>query len=119
MTRDLFGATALSTPAEVDAFLEAHPRAALFKAGGCSQTDWALAAVRRALGSVPGVPLGYLSVLDARAASNHVAARTGVQHQSPQILLFDRGSVVFHRDHNGVAEVALTEGLRQLTSASS
>jgi bacillithiol system protein YtxJ len=112
MTGGITGAICLATPAEVDAFLGAHPQVAVFKAGGCSQTDWALVSLRRAFESrSAGPPLGFVSVLEARAASDHLTALSGIRHESPQVLLFSAGRVVFHRDHGGITESSLAEGL--------
>ena len=116
MTSAVADAVRLSTPAEVDAFLDARTLSAIFKAGDCSQTDWALFAVRRAFAVHPDVSLGFVPVTKARAASQHLVERTGVRHESPQILLFRRGQLVFHCDHGGISEAALTEALARLSA---
>jgi len=43
-----------------------------------------------------------LNVLDARAASNALSTRTGVMHQSPQMLIIRNGECVFHRSHQAI-----------------
>jgi bacillithiol system protein YtxJ len=116
MARDVPEAVHLSTPDEVDAFLESSPHAAVFKAGGCSQTDWALVPVRRCMADHPEVFFGFVSVLDAQAASRRVTERSGVRHESPQILIFRRGEVVFHREHSGISEASLSEAIVLLSS---
>jgi bacillithiol system protein YtxJ len=39
-----------------------------------------------------------------------------VRHESPQILIFRRGEVVFHREHSGISEASLSEALVLLSS---
>jgi bacillithiol system protein YtxJ len=89
----------LTTPEQVDAFLARYPSAALFKVGSCYKTPEAFAHVKAQLEPREELPLGIIRVLEARSASNHVAARTGVMHESPQIFLFKDGKAVFDRDN--------------------
>ncbi|WP_309640977.1 bacillithiol system redox-active protein YtxJ [Flavobacterium sp.] len=44
----------------------------------------------------------YLDLLSYRAVSNEVAARFGVQHQSPQLLLIEDGKVVYDVSHGDI-----------------
>jgi bacillithiol system protein YtxJ len=101
----------LTTPDEVDAFLAAHPDAAVFKAGTCHKTQETFAHVQEHLEQRDDLPLGIIRVVEARNASNHVAERTGIRHESPQILLFKGGSVVFHRDNWNITSESLDEAL--------
>jgi bacillithiol system protein YtxJ len=89
----------LSTPEEVDAFLAKHKDAALFKAGDCHKTPASFVHVQAELETRPDLPLGIIRVVEARLASNRVAERTGVTHESPQIFLFKDGKAVFDRDN--------------------
>jgi bacillithiol system protein YtxJ len=41
-------------------------------------------------------------VQEARSASNLIAERTGVQHQSPQVLLLSGGTVLWSDSHSGI-----------------
>lgn len=102
----------LTTPAEVDAFLRAHPDAALFKAGACHKTPNAFVHVQAHLDPRQDIPLGIIRVVEARPASNHVAALTGVRHESPQIFFFRNGQAVFHRDNWDITSQAVEEALR-------
>jgi bacillithiol system protein YtxJ len=43
-----------------------------------------------------------LNVLEARPASNELSERTGVMHQSPQVLIIWKGECVFHRSHQAI-----------------
>lgn len=40
-----------------------------------------------------------IEVQNARPASNRVAEKTGVRHESPQALLIEKGAVIWHRSH--------------------
>jgi bacillithiol system protein YtxJ len=55
--------------------------------------------------------LGIIRVVEARTASNHVAALTGITHESPQLILFKDGKAVFDRDNWDITGEAVAEGL--------
>jgi bacillithiol system protein YtxJ len=44
----------------------------------------------------------YLDILANRAVSDRVASRTGIMHQSPQILCIVKGECIFHRSHRAI-----------------
>jgi bacillithiol system protein YtxJ len=44
----------------------------------------------------------YLDLLKYRSISNEVAARFGVEHQSPQLLLIQDGKCVFDASHGAI-----------------
>jgi hypothetical protein len=93
----------LHTPADVDAFLGVWPWAAIFKAGTSQKTFDAWFVVQRALESRVDVAVGFSLIPDDRPASDHVAARTGIAHRSPQFILFHRGEVRGHLDEFAIA----------------
>jgi len=101
----------LTTPAQVDLFLAKNPDSAVFKAGTCHKTQETFAHVETQLGSREDLPLGIIRVVEARSASNHLAERTGVRHESPQIFLFKEGRAVFHRDNWDITSEAIGEAL--------
>ncbi len=102
----------LTTPEEVDAFLREHPDSALFKLGTCHITDRAFVHVRAHLDPRQDIPVGLIRVVEARPASNHVAALTGVRHESPQLFFFRAGQPVFDRNNWGITSEAIGEALR-------
>lgn len=104
----------LTTPAEVDAFLKEHKAAAIFKVGMCHKTQETFSSVQRHLEAREDLALGLIRVLEARPASNHVAALTGIVHESPQLILFRDGKAVFDRDNWDITDEAVAEGLQQL-----
>jgi len=44
----------------------------------------------------------YLDLITHRPTSNEVAAQTGVTHQSPQVIILDKGQVVHHSSHHAI-----------------
>jgi hypothetical protein len=81
----------LRTAADVDAFLAAWPWAVIFKAGTSQKTFDAWFVAQRALEPRVDVAVGFAVLPDDRPASDHVAARTGIVHRSPQFILFNQG----------------------------
>jgi bacillithiol system protein YtxJ len=90
---------ALTTPEEVDAFITQNPVAAVFKAGTCHKTMQGWGNIEYFLKERPDVPVGVIRVVEARPASNRVAERTGIQHQSPQFVVFKEGEAQFDLDN--------------------
>ncbi|WP_420594546.1 monothiol bacilliredoxin BrxC family protein [Deinococcus sp.] len=88
----------LTSPEEVDTFLAQYPQAAVFKAGTCHKTMQGFGVLETFLAKHE-LPVGFIRVVDWRPASNRVAELTGIQHQSPQFILFDNGQPVFDVDN--------------------
>jgi bacillithiol system protein YtxJ len=106
----------LATAADLDAVLAADT-ALLFKN---SMTCPISAAARREMQALlsrrPDAPLHVLDVHDASRLSVDVARRTGIEHESPQIILFARGEPVWHASHYSIqaseVERALDEAMQ-------
>ena len=45
----------------------------------------------------------YLDLIAFRSLSNLVAARCGIPHESPQVLLLKDGKVTYHESHYGIS----------------
>jgi bacillithiol system protein YtxJ len=45
----------------------------------------------------------FLDLLDYRSVSNEIAARFGVFHQSPQILIIKEGKCVYDESHDSIS----------------
>ena len=101
----------LATAEEVDAFIQDHPTAAIFKAGTCHKTNETFQHVQAQLEAREDVPLGVIRVVEARKASNRVEELTGIQHESPQIFLFKDGKAVFDRDNWDITAESMAEAL--------
>jgi bacillithiol system protein YtxJ len=97
---------ALTTPEEVDTFLAQYPQAAVFKAGTCHKTMQGFGVLETFLARHE-LPVGFIRVVDWRPASNHVSELTGIQHHSPQFILFDHGKPTFDVDNWNITPEAL------------
>ncbi|MCS7067124.1 MAG: thioredoxin family protein [Meiothermus sp.] len=89
----------LKTPEDVDAFLERYELAAIFKASTSDKTLEAMQYVQKYLEPRPDVAIGIIRIPEDRPASNHVEARTGIQHQSPQLIVFRQARPLFDLDN--------------------
>jgi bacillithiol system protein YtxJ len=103
----------LQTEEEVDEFLEEFPTGAIFKAGGCHKTMQAFTEVEEALDPYDDLHIGFIRVIDCRAASNHVSQVTGIQHESPQFILFVDGEAVFDVDNWDVTAEAIAPAVAE------
>ncbi len=52
-----------------------------------------------------------INVIDNRDLSNWVAAKFGVLHQSPQILIIHKGACAYHTSHMNIDPAALEKEL--------
>ncbi len=48
------------------------------------------------------LPIYYLDLLEHRDVSNLIAELSGIEHQSPQLLVFRFGKVIYHASHNSI-----------------
>jgi len=96
----------LTTPEDVDGFLKAYPLAAVFKAGTCHKTMQGFGVLETFL-QRHDLPVGFIRVVDWRPASNHVAELTGIQHHSPQLILFREGQPQFEVNNWDITPEAL------------
>ncbi|MFP2997610.1 bacillithiol system redox-active protein YtxJ [Spongiivirga sp. MCCC 1A20706] len=51
----------------------------------------------------------YLDLLQFRSISNEIASRFEVFHQSPQLIIFRNGEVVFHTSHGDINSQQVAE----------
>lgn len=103
----------LTSATEVDKFLGDHTVAVIFKAGVCYRSDVAYDNLQATLALHPDLAFGVIPVVEARAASNHLAERTGVRHESPQLLVFRAGALIMSRNHWDITGEALAAALEQ------
>lgn len=47
-------------------------------------------------------PAYYLDLLNYRTISNLIAEKSGVEHQSPQLIVFQHGKVIYQASHNAI-----------------
>lgn len=105
----------LKSPQEIDDLLKPEAgRHLVFKHSlTCPVSHAAFREFERFLATaVPaGTQVGLIEVQNARPASNRVAERTGVRHESPQALLVENGVVRWHRSHWDITEKSLALGV--------
>ncbi len=84
-------------------------RAIVFKHSRSCPVSWAASTqVRRFQKANPAVPVFTLTIQDDRALSREIEIRTGIPHESPQVIVFRNGEVVDSTSHEGVTEQNLT-----------
>ncbi len=49
----------------------------------------------------------FLDILKFRNLSNRVAEKFNIAHESPQLLVIDKGLVLSHDSHNGILDIQL------------
>lgn len=77
--------------------------AVLFKHSRTCPVSWhAEKQVQRFQEAHPEVPVFTVTVQDQRALSNRIEAETGIDHESPQVIVFEKGEVVGTTSHGGV-----------------
>ncbi|MBM3976973.1 MAG: bacillithiol system redox-active protein YtxJ [Planctomycetes bacterium] len=54
------------------------------------------------------VPTGWVHVIEERPLARDAAARTGIEHQSPQALLLAQGRVLWNASHDAITRHALS-----------
>lgn len=106
----------LTSPAEVDGFLKENPTSAILKAGACHKTPETFVHIQAHLDPREDLKLGIIQVVEARPASDHLAALTGIEHESPQIIFFKDGKNVFDRDNWDITSDAMAEALKAVSA---
>lgn len=81
----------------------------------CEISADALDEMNRFLAEAPaGLDVRIVDVLSARPASQLIEARTGIRHESPQILVIADGEVVWHASHRRITAAAVRDALAAL-----
>ena len=57
------------------------------------------------------LPIYYLDLLQYRSLSNLISEKAKVEHQSPQLLVFQNGKTIYDASHNGIIVEDLKEEL--------
>jgi bacillithiol system protein YtxJ len=99
----------LDSDAALDEALEL-PRAFLYKhSTRCGTSLRALMEVERFARSGTEIPVFAIDVVRHRSLSNEAAVRLGVRHQSPQAILIEEGTPVWHASHSSITATTLEE----------
>lgn len=78
----------------------------------CEICRWALSELEKHAEVFSGIPAYMVNVLEERPISNHIAERTGIQHHSPQLLVFGGGRCLYHASHYSISPLAAGSALR-------
>lgn len=90
----------------------ASPRLLLLKhSPRCGVSRWALEEVEQLEREGHVAPIAIVDVVADRALSLVLADRTGVRHQSPQLLYLERGVVRWHLSHGEITTEAVRRRL--------
>ncbi len=107
----------LTSPEDVEGFLTKYPNSMIFKAGTCHKTMQGFGYVQEKLENREDLMVGVIRVVEARPASNLVTEKTNIKHESPQVILFKEGEVVFDVDNWDITLTALDKGLAHLPTS--
>src|SRR6185503_4546214 len=88
----------LHQPADVERFLGGFPWCVIFKAGTSDKTFDAWLVAQQALEPRVDVAVGFIRLPEDRPASDHVTMRSGIEHRSPQLIVFCDGQARAHLD---------------------
>lgn len=76
------------------------PVAVLYKhSTRCGVSRGSLIEMRQFVERHPEIPVYIVDVVADREIARHVADATGVRHESPQVILLQRGRTVWHGSH--------------------
>jgi bacillithiol system protein YtxJ len=101
----------LSTEQEVDE-LFGKPLVIVYKhSTRCSVSSLAHREMEMFAAGHPDHEVFKIDVIEDRSVSDYVEERTGIPHQSPQLLVLRDGEVVWSTSHFGVTARALVEEL--------
>ncbi len=104
----------LASPEDVVSFLKSNPTSVLFKAGTCHKTMQGFGFLQEKLEPREDLMVGVIRVVEARAASNLIADKTGIRHESPQVILFKDGDAVFDVDNWDITPDTLSTGFDRI-----
>ncbi len=104
----------LSTPEDVQAFLQDNPTSVIFKAGTCHKTMQGFGFLQEQLEPREDLQVGIIRVVEARSASNLIAEMTSLVHHSPQVILFKDGDAVFEVNNWDITPEVLEAGFAKV-----
>jgi bacillithiol system protein YtxJ len=62
-------------------------------------------------------PVGMVIVQNARTVSDELERRTGVAHETPQLLIFNKGKVVWAASHGQIKAEAVEAALQEIVGS--
>jgi len=113
----------LSTTDELERALEQSSRRPLviFKhSPTCGISAQAFESISEWLrGEVPDADYCVVPVQASRALSTQLSQKFGIRHESPQVMVIDRGKVAWHGSHFRATATSIAAALDQLPAATS
>lgn len=92
----------LNTEQQFLELLKQTPTFAIFKhSTRCSISAMAKSRVEREWNY--DFPIYYLDLLNYRPISNLIAVQSGIEHASPQLIVFENGKQVYNASHSAIA----------------
>ena len=95
----------LQTEEELQELIRAsheRPQAIFKHSTRCSISSMAKGRVDRS-DTPDNVDFNYLDLIANRSLSNKIAEVFGVPHESPQVLLINKGECIYDESHNGIS----------------
>lgn len=62
-------------------------------------------------GFLQSTPFYYLDLIAHRDLSSSISDRTGVRHESPQVLIIDKGECRYHASHMEISAATIQSAL--------
>jgi len=56
-------------------------------------------------------PIYYLDLIQYRSVSNLIASKSGIEHQSPQLIVLQQGKTIYDASHSSIIIADLKEEL--------
>ncbi|MEY4637447.1 MAG: hypothetical protein RJA55_3245 [Acidobacteriota bacterium] len=113
----------LSTSDQLDRALDESSRrpAVIFKhSPTCGISAQAFESISEwVTGKVPDADFYLVPVQASRALSTQLAQQFGIRHESPQVMVIDRGEVVWHGSHYRAAATSIAAALDKRVAATS
>jgi bacillithiol system protein YtxJ len=80
----------------------------------CGLCDIAMDEVNAFVASNPDVPVWMVDVLAQRPLSQRLEAMLGVEHESPQVIVVQRGAPVWNASHRRVTRARMQDAMTAL-----
>jgi bacillithiol system protein YtxJ len=62
------------------------------------------------------LPIGLVTVQTARDVSNEIEARTGVEHETPQVFVMKEGKVLWSASHGRITAAAVSAAISEVSA---
>lgn len=80
----------------------------------CSISSMALSRFESEWDSNANCKLAFLDLLANRDLSNEIETKTGIQHQSPQVIVLFQGKHIYNASHNSISVQKIEELIANL-----